>query len=243
MQFILASIKSKSTQNKYHTQACIKHWLERNSIKCYNKSGCLLRVETTINNPELPGLKLKKQASHLQAYYWYGLKCNSRYFDTIADIDIRTISTDVYQKYQKAIVTEKGVRVAAPDLRKKEQLELFRILLDDKNVVYGFTNKQIRSKMSGNPKTTKIAYELRKLRERGAIKKSKRANNYQLTQEGYVWLYYSLFNQDYVVTPLLSMSIEKSKKGQSENPTSIEKAYSMINDAMKLVISELNIAA
>ena len=128
-------------------------------------------------------------------------------------------------------------------MRKEEQLELFRILLDDKNVVYGFTNKQIRSKMSGNPKTTKIAYELRKLRERGAIKKSKRANNYQLTQEGYVWLYYSLFNQDYFVTPLLSMSIEKSKKGQSENPTSIEKAYSMINDAMKLVISELNIAA
>ena len=128
-------------------------------------------------------------------------------------------------------------------MRKEEQLELFRILLDDKNVVYGFTNKQIRSKMSGNPKTAKIAYELRKLRERGAIKKSKGSNNYQLTQEGYVWLYYSLFNQDYFVTPLLSMSIEKSKKGQSENPTSIEKAYSMINDAMKLVISELNIAA
>ena len=203
----------------------------------------MLRVETTINNPDLPGLKLKKQASHLQAYYWYGLKCNSRYFDITADIDIRTISTDVYQKYQKAIVTEKGVRVAAPDLRNEKQLALFRILLDDKNVVYGFTNKQIRSKMSGNPKTAKIAYELRKLRERGAIKKSKGSNNYQLTQEGYVWLYYSLFNQDYFVTPLLSMSIEKSKKGQSENPTSIEKAYSMINDAMKLVISELNIAA
>lgn len=168
---------SKSTQNKYHIQACIKHWLERSSIKCYNKSGCLLRVETTINNPELPGLKLKKQACRLQAYYWYGLKCNSRYFDIISDIDIQTISTEVYQKYQKAIVTEKGVRVAAPDLRNEEQLELFRILLDDKNVVYGFKNKQIRSQMKGNPKTAKIAYELRKLRERGAIKKSKGSNN------------------------------------------------------------------
>ena len=39
------------------------------------------------------------------------------------------------------------------------------------------------------------------------------------------------------------MSSEKSKKGQSENPSNIEKAYLMINDAMKLVISELNIAA
>ena len=97
--------------------------------------------------------------------------------------------------------------------------------------------------MSGNPKTEKIAYELRKLRERGAIKKSKGSNNYQLTQEGYVWLYYSLFNQNYFISPLLSISIKKSKKGQSENPSNIEKAYSMINDAMKLVISDLNIAS
>ncbi|MBP1664040.1 MAG: hypothetical protein H6Q19_1180 [Bacteroidetes bacterium] len=133
---------------------------------------------------------------------------NSRYFDILSDIDIRTIGNDVYQKYQKAIVAEKGVRVAAPDLRKEEQVELFRILLDDKNVVYGFKNKQIRAKMSGNPKTAKIAYELRKLRERGAIKKSKNSNNYQLTQEGYVWLYYSLFNQDCFVNPLLSIRNE-----------------------------------
>ena len=67
--------------------------------------------------------------------------------------------------------------------------------------------------------------------------------NYQLTQEGYVWLYYSLFNLNYFVNHLLSMSIVKLKKGQSENPTNNEKANSVINDAMKLVISELNIAA
>ena len=53
----------------------------------------------------------------------------------------------------------------------------------------------------------------------------------------------SLFNQNYFVNPLLSMSIEKSKKEQSENPSFILNAYSMINDAMKLVISELNITA
>ena len=100
---------SKSAQNKYSVQACIKHLLEKNSIKCYNKSGCLLRVETTINNPDLPGLKLKKPACNLQAYYWYGLKCNSRYFNTLADIDVNSLTTDDYKKYQQAIVTEKGV--------------------------------------------------------------------------------------------------------------------------------------
>ena len=57
------------------------------------------------------------------------------------------------------------------------------------------------------------------------------------------WLYYTLFNLNYFVNPLLSMSIENSKKGQSENPSITEKVYSMINDAIKLVISKLNIAA
>ena len=50
---------SKQTQNK----AVIIHCLEGNSIKYYNKSSCLLRVETTINKPDLPGLKLKNQPS------------------------------------------------------------------------------------------------------------------------------------------------------------------------------------
>ncbi len=161
---------SKSTQNKYSAQACIKHWLENNSIKCYNKSGCLLRVETTINNPGLPGLKLKKPACNLQAYYWYGLKCNSRYLYTLADIDITSISTDMYEEFQLPIVTKKGVKIAAPDLRKKELLELYGILMSDLNLALGFKNKHLRQKMKGNPKTAKIAYELRKLRERGAIK-------------------------------------------------------------------------
>lgn len=234
---------SKSTQNKYSVQACIKHWLEKNSIKCYNKSGCLLRVETTINNPGLPGLKLKKPACNLQAYYWYGLKCNSRYFNTLGDIDINSLTNEVYEKYQLPIVTEKGIRVAAPDLRKREQMELYSVLLSDVALVAGFKNKHLREKLQGNPKTAKIAYELRKLRERGAIKKLKNSHYYQLTDEGYVWLYYSLFNYSYFVNPLLSKRIKNENMAFSNNPSKIEHAYSMIDSAVSIVTSELGLVA
>ncbi len=235
--------KSKSIQSKYSMQACIKHWLEKNSIKCYNKSGCLLRVETTINNPDLPGLKLKKPAINLMAYYWYGLKCNSRYFNTLADIDINSLTSDVYEKYQQAIVTEKGVRIAAPDLRKKEQLELYTLLLSDFSLLPGFKNKHLREKMQGNPKTAEIAYEMRKLRERGAIKKIKNTHYYQVTEEGYVWLYYSLFNYFHFVNPLLSKANKRGVKKASTNQSKTEKAYAMINDAVSLITSELGLVA
>lgn len=234
---------SKSTQNKYSVQACIKHWLEKNSIKCYNKSGCLLRVETTINNPDLPGLKLKKPACNLQAYYWYGLKCNSRYLKTLVDIDIHSLTTDVYEKYQRAIVTEKGVRIAAPDLRKEEQLELYALLLSDFSLLPGFKNKHLREKMQGNPKTAKIAYEMRKLRERGAIKKVKNTHYYQVTEEGYVWLYYTLFNYSYFVNPLLSKSNKRGVKKVSSNLSKTEQAYSMIDSAVSFITSDLGLVA
>jgi len=234
---------SKSTQNKYDVQACIKHWLEKNSIKCYNKGGCLLRVETTINNPDLPGLKLKKPACNLQAYYWYGLGCNSRYFNTLSDIDISSLAPHDYEKYQQPVITEKGVRIAAPDLRKEEQLELYAVLLSDVSLTSGFRNKDLRGKIKGKPKTAKLAYELRKLRERGAIKKLKNTHYYRLTEEGYVWLYYSLFNYSHFVNPLLSKRNKAVIKELTNNPSKIEQAYSMIDSALNLVTSELGLVA
>lgn len=234
---------SKSTQNKYSVQACVKHWIEKNSIKCYNKSGCLLRVETTINNPDLPGLKLKKPACNLQAYYWYGLKCNSRYLSTLCDIDIGLMTPDIYEKYQQGVTTDNGARVAAPDLRNGGQLALFALLLNEPNLAGGFRNKDLRPKLEGNPKTAKIAYELRKLRERGAIKKLKNTHYYRLTEEGYVWLYYSLFNFSHFVSPLLSKRNKTEVKKGCDNPSKIEHAYSMIDKAVSCITSELGIAA
>lgn len=234
---------SKTTQNKYAVQACIKHWLEKNSIKCYNKSGCLLRVETTINNPDLPGLKLKKPAINLMAYYWYGLKCNSRYFNTLGDIDINNLTTELLEKYQKPIMTEKGIRIAAPDLRNQWQIELFELLLNETYLAAGFRNKDLRLKLSNNPKTAKIAYELRKLRERGAIKKIKNSHYYRLTEEGYVWIYYSLFNLSHFINPLLSKTNKKAVKKTSNNPSKIENAYTMINEAVSIVTDELGLVA
>ncbi len=234
---------SKTTQNKYGVQACIKHWLEGNSIKCYNKSGCLLRVETTINKPGLPGLKLKKPACNLQAYYWYGHACNSRYLTTLADIDISSLSTEDFEKYQQTIITEKGLRIAAPDLRKSEQLELYAILLSSGYFANGFRNKDLKPLLADDWKTAKIAYELRKLRERGAINKIKNSHYYRLTEEGINWLFYSIFNLSHFVNPLLSAQIKRKQKNMAGNPTAIEKAYSIINKHKDIIMNELGIAA
>ena len=217
--------------------------MEKNSIKCYNKGGCLLRVETTINNPDLPGLKLKKPACNLQAYYWYGYSCNSRYLQTLSDIDLSSISIEMYDKYQQTFITEKGQKVPAPDLRKQDQLALIAILISSNYHVLGFRNKDLRSKIGDCPKTAKIAYELQKLRVRGAIKKKQNSHYYHVTEEGYKWMYYMIFNYSYFISPLLSISCKKAMRQQVENPSKIEDAYRQIDRAIALITSELKLVA
>ena len=233
----------KTTQNKYKTKAVIKHWLERNSIKCYNKSGCLLRVETTINKPDFPSLKLKKPAINLMVYYWYGLGCNSRYIETISNIDISILNDEIYRKYQDPIKNSKGLRIAAPDLRKEHQVELLQVLLSSVNRSLGFKNKDLREILGKNWKTAKIAYELRKLRERGAIEKIKSSHYYRLTKEGYVWIFYSFFNSKHLLKPLLSDSYKKDGFSNSDQPSIIEGAYADINKALSLIMSEFKLVS
>ena len=235
--------KGKTTQNKYKTKAVIKHWLEGNSIKCYNKSGCLLRVETTINKPDLPGLTLKKPAINLMAYFWYGLGCNSRYIETISDIDISILNDEVYRKYQDSITNARGAKIPAPDLRKEHQVEFLQVLLSSVNRSLGFRSKDLRQILGENWKTAKIAYELRKLRVRGAVKKVKSSHYYRLTKEGYVWVFYSFFNSIHITKPLLSASYNTPGLSGMNQPSIIEGAYSDINRAVSLIMSEFKIVS
>jgi hypothetical protein len=74
----------------------------------------------------------------------------------------------------------------------------------------------------------KIAYELRRLRSRGAIKKIKNTHNYQLAEEGYEWMYCMIFSSSYFVSPLLSKYCKRAVEQDVENPSTIEEAYSQI---------------
>ncbi len=234
---------SKTTQNKFTTKAVIKHWLEGNSIKCYNKSGCLLRVETTINKPDLPGLKLKKPAINLMAYFWYGLGCNSRYIETILDIDLSILNDDVYRKYQDPLINKKGMRIAAPDLRKEHQMEFLEALVSSSHRSLGFRNKDLKRILGEDWKTAKIAYELRKLRERGAVNKIHSSHYYSFTKEGFVWVFYSFLNSKHIAKPLLSVCYQKSNFSNSDQASVIEGAYSAINRAISLIATEFKLVA
>ncbi len=172
----------------------------------YNKGGWLLRVETTINSPELPGRKLKKAVWNLQTYGWYSHGCNNRYFEALSKTDPHLFDYTGY--LSKPIIKENGQRVAAPDLRNEFQVELLRILLRPKYVTFGFRTNDLQKEFNQIPKTAKIRYELNKLKERGLVKKMDKSNYYVVTKQGWVWLWSVLLQKDFFVNPLLSMGFK-----------------------------------
>lgn len=179
----------------------------------------------------------------MQAYYWYGHACNSRYLNTLSDIEISSITQDVFDKYQQPVITDKGNRIPAPDLRNKQQMALIQVLLCTNFRAMGFRNKDLRKKLGKEWKTAKVAYELRKLRVRGAVKKLQNSQYYQLTQEGYIGLYYTVFNYSHFINPLLSVSCKKAIKQSANNPSKIEQVYLQINDAVSIITSAFKMVA
>jgi hypothetical protein len=104
----------------------------------------------------LPGLKLKKPAINLMVYFCYGLGFNSRYIETISDIDTSFLKEDILRKYQDQLINQKGARIAAPDLRNEQQVEFLQVLLSSVNRSFGFKNKDLTQILWENWKTGKL---------------------------------------------------------------------------------------
>jgi hypothetical protein len=235
--------ETKTVQHLFHTQACIKHWFKGNSIKMYNKGGRLLRVETTINNPRLPGAKLQKPLCYLQGYYWYGIRCNDRFCDTLAQVDISQLNNS-QEIYRRAIVTEKGKRIAAPDLRNDKQMALFALLLSGRFSAEWFRTKELSFSLSDHfSKTAEIRYQMEKLLERGLLEKRQSANYYRVTKEGYVWLYVAYSQSRYFSNPLLSKNYKNSLSTKTQLFSGMETAINEIYGGLTAIYQQLNIAS
>ena len=111
------------------------------------------------------------------------------------------------------------------------------------NLSLGFRSKDLKQFLGKEWKTAKIAYELRKLRERGAVKKLQNTHYYRLTKEGYVWIFFSFFNSNHVVKPLLSGGYKSANLLNSDQASIIEEAYSDINKAVAMIMTEFKIAS
>lgn len=186
----------------------IKHWKNRNSVKMYNKSGSILRIETTITNTRdfkvyrhpdddtnrpASWQKMRKGVSDLHRRCEVSDKCNERYGDALAagqiEEKLKEVASSACNKVRK-----NGKHYRGLNPWQKEDCKLLTFLSKGEHAIVGFRNKDLRNWLY--PESKKLTKDEQKryagrttrriklLRVHGLIKKVAKENRYVLTAKG-----------------------------------------------------------
>jgi hypothetical protein len=186
---------------------CVKHRVNANTIKMYDKAGSILRVETTINAPGniktfrpcegQPGQNkrwrpLRKGVADLHRRAQVSQRANERYLDALADFDTDTtlaqLLTPVCRRIKRKGRLARGLRPWAPD-----DHILIATINRPEFLIDGFRNRdlsaQLFPKAHSNPQqrraaSAKTSYRIRLLRAHGLIAKLPNARAYRITAKG-----------------------------------------------------------
>jgi hypothetical protein len=194
----------------YHERVegvCVKHWIEENSIKMYDKQGSVLRIETTINNPRRfkvyrwatrhgkrcqAWLPMRKAVTDLPWLVAICQAANQRYLEALADVEVtqtvREILDPVSHRIEHAGRAYRGLRPVTA-----EEAALFACLLNGKYRLQGFRNADVRQVLCPRQPTdakdcrsacARACRYLRLLRAHGLIRKVPRTHRYRPTRRG-----------------------------------------------------------
>lgn len=186
----------------------IKHRVEENSIKMYDKQGSVLRIETTINNPrrfkvrrlrtrdgrrEMRWVPMRKGVADMPRREELGRAANARYLEALSVVG-EALPTRCVLDPVSAPVTREG-RPYRP-LRPIDQrdADLFRVLLRGEFLLQGFRNKDLRRHLGLDPEkdpvrrrklSGRVTRWLRLFRAHGLIRKVSTTRYYRVTDRGH----------------------------------------------------------
>jgi hypothetical protein len=186
---------------------CLRHRLNRNSIKMYDKQETVLRVETTINDPrDMKVLRpreghprepktwqrLRKGVSDLDRRAEVSQESNERYVDALATVHHEHPLGEIVKELCQP--TEmKGRRVRALQPLSPDDSRLLLAVNRGEFVINGFRNRDLRALLFGAAETAaaelkrqgaRTTRQIRLLRAHRLIRKIPKTHRYTLTEKG-----------------------------------------------------------
>ena len=185
----------------------VKHALNRNSIKMYDKQGSVLRVETTVNDPrdmkvfrtkenDPDGPKswqrLRKGVSDLHRRAQISQQSNERYLEGLAAVEhTEPLGKTVCSVCLPATLNGRRVRALSP--LSPDDSRLLEAVARSEFRLNGFRNRDLRSILMGDVpgclvhhkrQSARITRQIRLLRGHGLVRKVQGTQRYQLTSKG-----------------------------------------------------------
>lgn len=185
----------------------VKHRLNHNAIKMYDKEGSVLRVETIINDsrdmkayrpkegdPNGPRAwrRLRKGVADLHRRAQISQASNDRYLTALATVDDTTALGELAERLCQPVVWN-GKRVRALNPLAGDDARLLGAVNRGEFQLNGFRNRDLRSLLYGNKEVTPeerrrqsscVSRKLRMLRAHGLIQKVSKTHRYVLTIKG-----------------------------------------------------------
>jgi len=184
----------------------IKHRVNGNSIKMYDKQGAILRVETTITDPHrmtvyrtaegnddgaMKWRRLRKGVADLQRRVQLSQAANERYLERLAAIEAEESLAELVAPVCRPGQCQ-GRRVRALNPLGEVDAALLRVVSRGEYALHGFRNADVRQHLYGKAESmaqrrrqsTAVTRQLHLLRGHGLIKKVVKTHRYQLTKRG-----------------------------------------------------------
>jgi hypothetical protein len=185
----------------------IKHRMWTNWLKMYDKFGLILRVETVINRPQEFSVyrtryhrngsssagyyPMTKSVTSLVDFQEQALACNRRYLDALAVVDDPAPAyNDLRQLTEPKVLERRSYAGFNP--ARREDLQLFKVLLNGDHIARGFRNEDIREPLFGRPASRRLQRRasaavgrlLKRMHVRQIVAKIPRTRRWRITQRG-----------------------------------------------------------
>lgn len=186
---------------------CVKHYLEENSLKMYDKQGSVLRVETTLNNPGRFRVYRRVTRKGRRVKGWYPLRkgivdlrrrvelsraANARYLEALAVVGDSRPSHRILDPVCQRLKQPQPYRALRPI--SPEDSRAFAVFLRGEFRLQGVRNQDLRPMLAGEAESGSIdprrlagraTRYLRLLQAHRLIYRVGRTYYYRPTQKGY----------------------------------------------------------
>ena len=189
--------------------ARVKHWMKGNWIKMYDKHGCVLRIETVINDPyefkvrrragrrgrrTLGWHPLPKGVAFLPRYATVSAAANHRYLDALAVVDDPAPAHRALDRLVQPVRDPHGRSSRAFNPAAAPDLTLFAAVLRGEHTLQGFRNRAVRTGLFGPPaaadrrRSAQVSRLVKRLHLRALVAKIPRSRRWRITQLGHAVL-------------------------------------------------------
>ena len=183
----------------------VKHWVEENSIKMYDKALSVLRIETTINNPHRfkayrnstrhgqpcrRWLRLRKGVIAIRRLVQIARAANERYLQALAVVGEPKPSYRILDPVSQPLKLERRRFRALQPVSLRES-RLFEVICQGRFLLHGFRNKDLSAALSApaavdhRRHALRLGRQLQLLRAHGLIFKVAKTHCYRITNKGH----------------------------------------------------------